>query len=276
VKKTLLFIVTVALFFAFAAHTMVERSATDVLQQLGIPETLAKDCVWSSLSGASFSYPHTPRLVQTPKGERAAIIQRIGIFAKSYSQSEEFRQRYLEDRESRKPSPPDAPRSMEVLRKEQKEQLQKSIAETETNVKSMPAEQREMMKEVIKTLEEQLKSLNDPNNPMYSKEVEAMQKQGYDAEMIEYRRKVEQWENDYPANPAPMLKRTLSQFLDVSKDVDFNAALVTTGQGGRAFAKPEYESKPSTWKLCFRAGRETVEAARSFAKEWLKELNRTK
>lgn len=73
-----------------------------------------------------------------------------------------------------------------------------------------------------------------------------------------------------------MLKRTLSQFLDASKDVDFSAAVVTTGKGARVFANPAYESKPSNWKLCFRAGRETVEAARSFAQQWLNELSKTK
>lgn len=81
---------------------------------------------------------------------------------------------------------------MEKSRSEQKEQLQKGIDETEANVKSMPAEQQETLKDVIKMLKEQLQSVDDPNNPMYSKEIEAMQKQAYEAEVAEYKKR---WSN---------------------------------------------------------------------------------
>ena len=38
------------------------------------------------------------------------------------------------------------------------------------------------------------------------------------------------------------------------------------------FANPAYEQKPTEWKLCFRAGREPVEAAKALATAWLKEI----
>ena len=38
------------------------------------------------------------------------------------------------------------------------------------------------------------------------------------------------------------------------------------------FAETRYEMKPSEWKLCYRAGKAPVEAARAFAQGWLKEL----
>lgn len=42
-----------------------------------------------------------------------------------------------------------------------------------------------------------------------------------------------------------------------------------------AAAKNEsYESKPSEWKLCYRAGKEPVAAARVAVGAWLKELGR--
>jgi hypothetical protein len=38
------------------------------------------------------------------------------------------------------------------------------------------------------------------------------------------------------------------------------------------FENPEYEKKPREWKMCFRAGRETIETARVYASNWLKEI----
>jgi hypothetical protein len=40
--------------------------------------------------------------------------------------------------------------------------------------------------------------------------------------------------------------------------------------------KTVYENKPVEWKLCYRAGKETVEAARAVASQWLGGLKRSK
>jgi hypothetical protein len=253
-----------------------ERSASDVLKQLGVPDEIAKDAIWSSFSGGYFYFPHKPQLAQTPKGERAAIVQKIGAYAKSYSQTGDFAKKYQRYREQQKPQPPERPKTMEESRKAQKEEMQKSIRETEQNLKSIPADQQSAIKELIGTMKEQLKSLDDPSNPMFSKEIEDAQKQAYEAEMIEHRNRLTQWEKDYPTNSTPMITRWLTDFLEVSRDVDFNAKLVTGEHSVKAFAKPEYETKSPNWKLCFRAGKETVEAGRAFAQQWLNELNKGK
>jgi len=57
----------------------------------------------------------------------------------------------------------------------------------------------------------------------------------------------------------------------VSATVDFNAKVAKSGALMR-FADPRYESRPKEWKLCYRAGKEAVDAARAAATEWLKEL----
>jgi hypothetical protein len=38
------------------------------------------------------------------------------------------------------------------------------------------------------------------------------------------------------------------------------------------FVEGAYESKPGNWKLCYRAGKPAVEAARAFAASWIKEI----
>lgn len=74
-------------------------------------------------------------------------------------------------------------------------------------------------------------------------------------------------EKRFPADANVLIKQRLKEFLDVSATVDFDARL-----NGSMFANPEYEAKSDQWKMCFRAGKAVVEAAREEAKAWLKEL----
>ena len=41
---------------------------------------------------------------------------------------------------------------------------------------------------------------------------------------------------------------------------------------GNMFADAKYEGKDDKWKMCYRAGKEVVGAAREEAKKWLDEL----
>lgn len=80
---------------------------------------------------------------------------------------------------------------------------------------------------------------------------------------------IDKKDNDdrYPADPRELIKKRLEEFLEVSGTVDFNAEM-----RGRMFANPKYESKDDKWKMCYRAGREVVGAAREEAQKWLDEL----
>lgn len=53
--------------------------------------------------------------------------------------------------------------------------------------------------------------------------------------------------------------------------MDFAAPLVER-DGAMRFADASYERKPPEWKRCYRAGKEAVDAARSAATAWLKEV----
>jgi hypothetical protein len=76
-------------------------------------------------------------------------------------------------------------------------------------------------------------------------------------------------EKKYPQDPTDMIRKRLTDFLAISSTVDFDAALTSA----RTFVKPEYEKKSSEWKMCYRAGRSVVEAARVEAQKWLDELD---
>jgi len=74
-------------------------------------------------------------------------------------------------------------------------------------------------------------------------------------------------EKRYPSDAKALIKQRLTEFLEVSATVDFTAQL-----NGSVFANPRYEAKSGQWKMCFRAGKEVVAAAREEAQAWLKEL----
>lgn len=77
--------------------------------------------------------------------------------------------------------------------------------------------------------------------------------------------------NALDKNPKVQLGRRLRAFLDATEDVDFDAATQRAGSY-TLFVKQEYEAKPAEWKMCYRAGKETTEAIRAFARDWLAEL----
>jgi hypothetical protein len=275
-KRILILILLAVVSFSFYAFRVYESESTGFLQKLGIPQEIAKDCIWSSFSGMYLSHPGGTKLRQVSASERASMTREIASFAKSYAKSEEFKKKYLEYRDGRKPTPPEKPKPMAQVKKEQKEQLQKSIKETEANMKTLSADQQKMMKDVVDALRQQLKSLDDPNNTMYGPEMDKMQTQGYEMQLEEHKKRLATWEQENPSTPDAMVKRWLTEFLDVSKEVDFNAALIPGDGGKKYFAKTEYERKSENWKMCFRAGKETIDAGRAFAKQWLDEFNRSK
>lgn len=87
-----------------------------------------------------------------------------------------------------------------------------------------------------------------------------------------YNEQLAEWKQSYPATGREMIRRRLKEFLAESADVDYNAQLVRRGRK-MVFANATYEDEKSgEWKVCYRAGKEPVEKARAFAKQWLIEL----
>jgi hypothetical protein len=103
----------------------------------------------------------------------------------------------------------------------------------------------------------------------------AMMKQSFvqdaDSTQQSYQRSLAEYDSKFPADPRTLITKRLHDFLEMSKDVAFDAKLVSTG-GTMRFADPRFESKSDQWKLCYRAGKEPVDAARAFATDWLRQL----
>lgn len=67
------------------------------------------------------------------------------------------------------------------------------------------------------------------------------------------------------------LTRRLDEFIATASTVDFAAQTAPSG-GKIRFVNPAYERKSNEWKMMFRAGREPVQAALEFARQWRAEL----
>ncbi|MGA9119471.1 MAG: hypothetical protein WB699_08895 [Bacteroidota bacterium] len=271
-RRVLSFLLPLVLIVPLLAMRTAMTSAGDILQRLNIPENIAHDYIWSSFQNMYLSIPNVSSLKTIARGDRAAIVKQVGDYARAFAQTDDFAKRYAEYRETRKPTPPDPPKSMDELKKEQKENMEKAIKSTEESMKSMSPELQESMKSTLDMFKEQLKAIDDPNNPTYSKDMEQAMQEGYETQKQQYEQAVVQWQKDYPSSPAGMVQKWLEKFLAATDGVDYNAKLIDGIGKTKMFANPEYERKPDQWKMCFRAGKETVEAGRAYVRAWLHDL----
>src|SRR5262245_44687688 len=111
-KKSFLFLCLAIMAFTFAGF----------LEQLQMSKSDAEAYIWQSFSNGTYSGMTNTKWHEFPVSVRVAMIKEIGAFAKTYTQSEDFKRRYAEYREERKPTPPVPPKSMETMRKEAHDQ----------------------------------------------------------------------------------------------------------------------------------------------------------
>lgn len=270
--KKILLLFPLLLLIGFTYTRIIDSKIKNILDKIQLSENGANDMIFSNCSNPSFYYPNPLQLKNIAAGDKVAIVNQVADYVKEYTSTKEFLSKYIEYKNNKKPKPPEKPKSIAELKKEQKESIKKGIEDMEKTKAQMPKDQQASFDETIKSFKEQLKEIDDPDNPMYSAQMENTMKQMYEEQVKEYNEKVAQWEKDYPSSPEPMIKTWLTKFLEGSKDVDFNAELAENQYGRKVFVKQSYENKPDLWKVCFRAGKETTGAARKFAETWLKEL----
>jgi len=116
-----------------------------------------------------------------------------------------------------------------------------------------------------------LKSYKDPKNEMFDS-MASIESQLYDQNGKNEVEELKKWEQDHPADSKFLIKKRLQKYLALVGTVDFNAELKDKG-GKKVFVKDEYERKSADWKMIYRAGAEVNGVAKSFAEQWLKELN---
>lgn len=272
-KKLIFTLPLLILVLGFTAGHIADENLQVLLKQFKIDEGTAKTNVFYAVSGPSFYIPNVKVLRDLAIGDRVSAIESIGKNVKEYVGSKEFIENYNQLREDRKPTPPEAPKYSAQLKEEQRTNLKNSIAETEKSKSQMPKDQQAMFDEILSMYQQQLAEIDDPDKTMFKPEMDEYIKQGYDMQMAEYNNQVKEWETEYPVNnPKPMIKKWINTFLEKSADVNFDAKTTKDKDGKIKFVDQQYEYKDSQWKLYYRAGKESLTAARAFAQNWLKEF----
>jgi len=247
-------------------------SAVGILQRLGIEEDLACESVVFNFTGSNWSIPVTNVLKKVAMGDRGAVVRELGEYAKAYTKTEAFRQAYLDDREQRRPLPPEAMDSIEEMKAKQKAAIEEGIRNAEKMLSSMPADVRESLNETIDQMRVQLKEIDNPDNPMFSSEMDKNIRQIQMEQNQRYAEELRQWETENPESPEKMVLEKLKAFMVVSENIDFGAQLVPGYGGTMKFENPSYEEMPDIRKMCFRAGKDAVGSIRSFTREWIDEI----
>lgn len=272
-KKILFTIPILFLILGFTAGHIIDDKLKSLLQQFKVDEENAKSSILYAVSGPSFYLPNVKMLRDMAVGDRISVIESMGKNIKEYVMSKDFTKKYNQLREDRKPTAPEEPKYSQQLKNEAIESTKNSIAEMEKSKSQAAKDQQAMFDDIIKSLKQQLKDMDDPEKTMYKPEMDEYTKQGYQMQMDDYKSKITEWEKEYPVdNPKPMIKKWINTFLEKSADINFDAKTTKNKDGKLKFVDQQYEYKDSQWKMYYRAGKETVNAARTFAQNWLTEL----
>jgi hypothetical protein len=201
---------------------------------------------------------------------RAAFVKNALGWVKTYTESAAFKADYDKRRAEAKPTLPASKGTPDEQYTKYLEDQKKSIVDMKANVAKMSPDMQKQMQPIIQQAQASMEKMSkDPQTA-------AIMKQSYvqDAETTQknYQHSVAEYDAKFPADSRVLIAKRLRDFLEMSRDVAFDAKLANAGGGIMRFADPNLESKSDQWKLCFRAGKEPVDAARAFAMDWLKQL----
>jgi hypothetical protein len=259
-KKRTLTILAIAACLAAAAF----KIADDIITRLGMQQQNAQQHIINNLVGRfstgpissgedgnpnslysqsqSFKMPWAKMLPDIISGDKAGAAKELCDYVKRYINSEEFITQYDKAREDAMPLE-DKGATLATL-KGNNIVFEKNINNYKTDTKYVAEQQK----------------LKDENQKRIDAMLEAAKK-SFPGKDI--------WEKTYPADPAPLIKKRLQEYLQIAPTVDFTAKL--TGSGKRQiFVNPVYEKKSLKWKAIYRAGKEVNEVVTVFVKEWLK------
>jgi hypothetical protein len=269
-KKRLLSAVLPALIVLSASLPALAQGGGEVLTKLGVNQAAAREEIIRALtSGTAFNEAAFKAFKALAPAARASLVKAGLAWIKAYTAAADFKTDYAKYREEQKPSPPEAVPSADEFLKKQRLEMEKQIADMRKAAAGMDAATRKGMEDGIKQLTAQIEAMEkDPAQRAQLKEMLDVQRAQAKADQ---ETALAEWNKRTPADPKTLIADRIREFLETSADVDFSAVLVKKGTHMR-FANEDYESKPNQWKLCFRAGKEAVEAARAFAEAWLAEL----
>lgn len=271
-RKSLVLGFGATLFLGLAGGFLAGQAGSEVLAKLGIDKASAGPSVLRSLtSGYIYDSAAAKAFKALPAPARAEVVRTGLDWVKAYVASGEFKAAYKQLRESQKPNPPDPVPSAEETLAKMKADMEKGIENMRQVQATADAATKKSMEDAIKQVRTQMEGLE--KDPQMKENLRLGAEMQRTSNKNDYEARLKSWNEDLPENSGLLIAKRIRQFLTTSADVDFSAELLSRGNR-TVFAKEEYEQKSAYWKTCFRAGKEATEAARTFAKAWLAELEK--
>jgi hypothetical protein len=242
------------------------------LSKFGLNVSELKPQIVDSLrNGFIPAYPNRKTYQAAPVAARVAFVNEAMGWVKAYTESPAFKTDYDKRRVAAKPSAPEAKGSADDQYSKQLAEQRKSLEQMKKSIAAMTPDMQEKMQPVIKQMEASIEqTAKDPKMAEMMKN--AYSQQGKSDEES-YKNEVAKYETEFPADPKVLIAKRLRDFIALSGDVNFDAKLVPDGGGRMRFADEQYQSKSDQWKLLYRAGKEPVEAARTFSVNWLHQID---
>jgi hypothetical protein len=245
--------------------------AQDHLATLGISEGRAREAVCDSLMADQASLAGKPAafIALSPQG-RVALVNFALTLARGFVESDDFKRRYADHREANGPDPLPEAQSADEIFKKQRAGFENQVNEMKKLFDQITPEQRATLEAGWADMRRQLDEMEKGER---RQQIETLLQQQRDQQARERELAMQELEKTYPADPRALVAMRLRRFLDVTKDVNYEAQLVEKGTK-KVFADPALEARPAEWKLAFRAGKPATDAARTFARNWLDDLQR--
>ena len=277
----------------------------DVYSEFGTGSREVEETLFSAVQSPKIYVPNLSNAVKSTcralsERDQAAAVIKIGDLFKSYYNSDHFRGRYnrwvttsfpqtMADVSEKRKGEIREGRSKEISGYTATDlaptvDLQIQMGETylgmEKMLTNLPAEERTALKKQIedgkrnviffKKLKSLLKSDFTEAKKQYAAYLADDQIAQEEAALAE---RYKSNDSDYNKwkDSQKVLKNKLTEFLEVTRDVDFTAETKFV-DNRRKFVSNAYESKNALWKFCFRIGKIPTNTARNYAQKWLAEL----
>jgi hypothetical protein len=251
--------------YSFTSH----RIGDDFMKQLGITKTAADQKIADGILSGSVNVYGLKNAKNIVTGQRSQVVKDLLVYTKAYLTSPGFKKEYETLKQANKPKKETIKTPAET-KNEYIAAINKMISDSENGLKTANSTMKPVYEKMIVEGKKQLAAAQSSDNnqfTVYEKNYPQMIKD-LDAR---HESQLQEWENLYPSDPAQFTKRRLEEFLKVTDGIDFDAELATKN-GKKVFVNQEYENKDDRWKMAFRAGREVVEPARAFVKQWIAEI----
>ncbi|HXG87486.1 MAG TPA: hypothetical protein VNJ02_04045 [Vicinamibacterales bacterium] len=246
---------------------------SDVFAALGTTQADAQTSFFSTLAtGIPALTGQAATFKAATAQQRVVMVRAVATAARAFASSAEFGKRYALYRSTQQPALAEGARSGDEARAEQQKHIAEAIRQAQAMAGQIPADARKEMEASIADMQKQIAELNA--DPEHRAAVDQAAKQFAMLTAAEHTEQLAAFESQYPADANTLIVRRLQQFLDVCGDVAFEAKLQQGKDKKFRFVDPALEAKPAEWKMCYRAGKPAVDAARVAAQDWLKAIAR--